>query len=649
MKINSMLHRIALCAAVLLGSLSSLSCNKPGAEGDGAALDVEFEVPSQMRVNSDDGCISFRIMILSKAPLKTDRILFESASASFDCEIFELGKVSFSVRIPDGMISEEYRIYVRRGEAKKLVGTCDMLIVNAPAIDIEPEDGVTIYGAVTCDGKGLENVVVSDGIEVVRTDKEGIYQMRSAKKHSYVFISVPSGYETLNDGVFPEHYFQLGKPADEAERVDFTLVRSGDQTNHTMLVFGDMHLANRTDDKKQFAEFIKDVNQYVTENTGKKIYALTLGDMSWDCYWVTNSYDLSTYVRDINAIKNLTIFHTIGNHDHDMAFAGDFDTVTKYKKTVAPTYYSFNIGKVHYVVLDDIECTNTGAGDADSRDYRRNLVKEQVDWLKKDLEHVSYDTPLVIAMHAPLYRDNGLSNLTNTSSIVSIVKSYTEVHFLTAHSHKVYNVDKLGTDNIYEHNTGAVCATWWWSAYETPGIHIGQDGAPGGYRIMEIGNTSFSWQFKPTGKSADLQFRTYDRNAIEMSTSVYVPSADDSHANTFLDYAKDFVSPSSENYVYINVWDYDPEWTVEVTEGGRSLSVEKVSVCDPLHLIAYTAKRLNKNAAASFPTEATPHMFVVKAAAADSQLEIKVTDRFRNVFKESMKRPKRFSVDNYKL
>ena len=42
-------------------------------------------------------------------------------------------------------------------------------------------------------------------------------------------------------------------------------------------------------------------------------------------------------------------------------------------------------------------------------------------------------------------------------------------------------------------------------------------------------------------------------------------------------------------------------------------------------------------------------MFVVKAAAADSQLEIKVTDRFGNVFKESMKRPKRFSVDNYKL
>ena len=54
MKINSMLRRIALCAAVLLGSLSSLSCNKPGAEGDDAPQDVEFEEPSQMTVNSHD-------------------------------------------------------------------------------------------------------------------------------------------------------------------------------------------------------------------------------------------------------------------------------------------------------------------------------------------------------------------------------------------------------------------------------------------------------------------------------------------------------------------------------------------------------------------------------------------------------------------
>jgi hypothetical protein len=38
----------------------------------------------------------------------------------------------------------------------------------------------------------------------------------------------------------------------------------------------------------------------------------------------------------------------------------------------------------------------------------------------------------------------------------------------------------------------------------------------------------------------------------------------------------------------------------------------------------------------------------VKASSPTSTLEIKVTDRFGNVYTESMKRPKAFSTDNYK-
>ena len=37
--------------------------------------------------------------------------------------------------------------------------------------------------------------MVSDGTEVTVTDDKGIYELKSAKKWGYVFISVPSGYE----------------------------------------------------------------------------------------------------------------------------------------------------------------------------------------------------------------------------------------------------------------------------------------------------------------------------------------------------------------------------------------------------------------------------------------------------------------------
>ena len=42
-------------------------------------------------------------------------------------------------------------------------------------------DPATVVGRVSCEGKGISNVVVSDGIEVVTTNWRGYYKMNSAK------------------------------------------------------------------------------------------------------------------------------------------------------------------------------------------------------------------------------------------------------------------------------------------------------------------------------------------------------------------------------------------------------------------------------------------------------------------------------------
>ena len=47
-------------------------------------------------------------------------------------------------------------------------------------------------------------------------------------------------------------------------------------------MLGDMHLANRTGDLGQFAQFPSDLPDYMTRHKGVKMYALTLGDMTWD-------------------------------------------------------------------------------------------------------------------------------------------------------------------------------------------------------------------------------------------------------------------------------------------------------------------------------------------------------------------------------
>lgn len=51
--------------------------------------------------------------------------------------------------------------------------------------------------------KLLSNVCVSDGLHVVKTDKQGIYHLEGHERMRFVFITTPSGYKT--DNVYYRH------------------------------------------------------------------------------------------------------------------------------------------------------------------------------------------------------------------------------------------------------------------------------------------------------------------------------------------------------------------------------------------------------------------------------------------------------------
>ncbi len=628
------------------------TCKKNNPEQE--KIDVQFEVPASMTIDEGASEISFRVQF-AKPPVSGDKIVLGTGATEYPCPVTSVSDTRFSVSISDvwsrGFGPGTYTVSHQRGATKTRKGTMDVVIKYAGEEEIEPAVGSTVYGRVSCEGTGLANVVVSDGVEVVKTDSKGVYQMKSKKYHGYVFVSTPSGYEPLVSGILPKFHAALKANATTAERVDFQLKKVEGQENHRMLLLGDIHLAKRTDDQKQFADFVKDVNATIAGTPGK-VYALTLGDMTWDLYWIVNNYSFKEYLADATGIKGVMLYHTIGNHDHSMYYMGDFDTVKEYKELIGPTYYSFNIGKVHYVVLDDVECTNsTPAKDEKGnacyeRTYSGHVVTDELAWLRKDLASVPNGTPLVVTMHIPLYNNGGKYSLKEASTLANILKPYPEVHLYTAHTHTVYNTDQLGTDHLYEHNAGSICGTWWWSGKETPGVHIGQDGSPGGYTILDITGTSFKWQYKATGAGVDYQFRTYDRNEIHLTKDKYVPNSNGTYAFD----ASRWATANSANEVYINVWNWDPSWTVEVSEGGTPLAVSQVlNEKDPLHLVAYTAKRINKNSKPTFDTNTNNHMFKVTASSATSTLDIKVTDRFGNVYTEKMTRPKAFTTDQYKF
>lgn len=520
---------------------------------------------------------------------------------------------------------------------------------------VKPDDGVTVYGVVKCGDKGIEGVMVTDGYEVTVTDRNGVYQLESVKKNSMVYISTPSGYSPPTVGVQALFYQYLDNVSASAERKDFELVSDGNQTDHTMLFFGDMHLANRTADRAQFATFTTEINEYMQAHRGEKIYALTLGDMTWDQYWYSNKYGFEDYLKDVNDIKGLTIYHTMGNHDHDMKTsvsgsavgwdAVDWDTAKRYRKVLGPNYYSFNIGKVHYVVLDDIYCTNTPGGSSDDRHYVEQLCSDGLNWLKKDLACIDKMTPVVVTMHSPVYNQNGNYDLVNASALISCFDGFNYVRFVTGHSHRMWTVDK---PHLHEHNSGAICATWWWAGYYNRTLNIGTDGAPAGYRIMTWNAAYETSRYKAVGRPDNYQFRSYDRNAICLNATEYGVTKYAAEFETYLTKYGKYNTSSATNDVIINVWDYNSDWKISVKENGRELKVSQFTGYDPLFLVAYSSYRFKSTSAPSFNPSGTYHLFRATASSATSTLEITVTDDEGRTYTESMTRPRALTIDNYR-
>jgi len=576
-------------------------------------------------------------------------------SVSYSFTVANVTTTGVTINLGNNIVSGSYSVTVIRGNEKKNLGITTISIQTG--LDVPDKAGTNVKGIVYCNGKGVQGVMVSDGVEITQTDVNGIYYLNSAKKNGYVFVSIPSNYEVPTKNKLPCFYQYLTSSASVIDRCDFELYQV-DNTNYAVVLMADMHLANRNNDISQFKSgFYSEVTSYASQlkTAGTKVYGLTLGDMSWDAYWYENSYSLPNYVSEIDG-TGFQVFNTMGNHDNDPMQAGDFNAEATFRKAVGPNYYSFNIGKVHYIVLDDVQYinTNVAVGTAiGNRDYTDVVSSEQMNWLAKDLALITdKSTPIVVAMHIQLnaasVNSSGVQvnsvSLNNGTALKSALNSFSNVQFFTGHTHLNYNVEI--SSNMYEHNVAAVCATWWWTGKSGyAGNQICKDGSPGGYGILDVNGTALKYTYKGIGYDRNQQFRTYDRNNIQITAAKYASNASSIYQGKVPEYAGEYATASSQNIVLINVFNYDSTCKLEVTENETPLTVTRVAKKDPLHIISYEMLRLDKGADPTddFCSSISTHMFQVTASSASSTLSIKLTDRNGVVYTETMTRPKAFT------
>ena len=557
------------------------------------------------------------------------------------------------------------------GMAKTLSIVLSDSIIPQAAI-ASPADTVTgdnISGHITCNGAGVAGVKVSDGFTVVKTDASGFYSFRSNKKNGYVFYTVPSGYmpyeeanAPVEDKIFVPFWQALDSESPNTAEVHDFKLRSENNDEFYFLAGADSHLANRYNDLVQFSkgyiERLKEEKK-IADDSNVPIYSTILGDNAWDTYWYGNNYSLKNFRSTLADYGYcLPLFPCMGNHDNDGATpytdSTDFEASAPFRKIISPNYYSFDLGKVHFVILDDIFYINSGIPSgtacAGSRNYKGFIPDYQLEWLRQDLADVDKDTPVFIGLHIPVWKRNTVvledcsANLiyedrNSTEELCNIVKDYKTVHIISGHTHWNHHYHPAEYPNIHEDNIAAICAIWWYSGYKT-GWHNCRDGVPGGYEMFHIKGKDITYSYHSIEHNGDAQFHVLDVNTVKQ---YYNDNMSDFLVKypAFTDFGK-----WDDNQLLINVFSYDTDWKIEIVEDGEQLEAQRLYIEDPYHMLTYDIPYFKSGSNLGSDARATKnsHMFKVQCKSATSPVTVRVTDSFGTTYQQVVNRPVPFAL-----
>lgn len=453
------------------------------------------------------------------------------------------------------------------------------------------------YGRVSSAGKGIAGVAVTDGYRLTATDARGNYRLSGCEAAGFVYITLPAGYKVTtkngDSGFYRPVVFEKGR----RQRVDFELEKEeGPVEEYALLVCADPQVYFE-EELPVLRQAVEDMRQWAGEMyAGKPVYGLVCGDIVGD---IRTKPGFFGPVKEIFRASGFPFFYAAGNHDADLGIRSNETSKTTYGRHFGPAWYSFNRGKIHYVVLDDVFCTGKDYA------YTGYVEERQLRWLEQDLALVPENSTVIVTAHIPLYsrearngnpaREKVSQAISNREHLLDLLKPY-RVHFMSGHTH--YQENYVLGDRFFEHVHASLCGLFWQAPW------CG-DGTPRGYAVYEIeGDEITRWYFKPVGKDREYQFR------------VYPPGSD----------------PGKPEAITVNVWNYDPAWRICWYENGvKQGDMEQYTGYDARISEYVSANR--KNFRYSYiGAEPTEHMFYAVPQSADSRIRIEVTDRFGEVY-----------------
>lgn len=474
--------------------------------------------------------------------------------------------------------------------------------------------------------KGIANVAVTNGKEVVLTDAKGYYEL-PVGDDNIISVIKPSNYSVPKNADNLPQYFYIHKPKGSPAQlkypgvaptgplpksVDFALIPTKEDDNFTALIFGDPQVYSL-----EQVEYLK--RSIINEVKGVKnvAFGLSMGDEVGEKLNLFGAY--TSAVKEVG----LPWYNIIGNHDMNMDVPVDSLSDESFEAHFGPDNYAFNYGKVHFIILDDVLYPDP----RDGHGYYGGLREDQLKFVENDLKYVPKDRLVIMAFHIPLSEPQFLFRSSDRVRLFDMLKDFPYTFTMSAHTHMqrqdIYTKgEEWKQDKPHHHfNIGTASGDWYSGLSDKDGIPIStmRDGTPRGYAFIHFKGNKYVIDYKVSGLDPSVQMK------------IMAPKSIKKGADTTL-YVDFFTGEKNDKVVYRidqgeykpleHTFEFDPSYLAEVAEW-KSITDKTKKARRPSNPAKSTHLWKGK-----LPTDITPGEHII---------EVKATDIYKRTFTQQQK------------
>ena len=352
---------------------------------------------------------------------------------------------------------------------------------------------------------GIANVCVSNGKEVVKTDKNGKWTLPVGDDTGF-FVIKPAEYAVpLTADNLPKNYYlhkPNGSPSTKTEGVaptgalpgsiDFPLWKQNPEKQFSVLLFSDTQVRGLTE-----------VN-YVTRDVVEEAigtnarFGISLGDI------VADDPNLFAEVNGSIAQIGVPWYNIFGNHDFNRGATDNQFSDETFERFYGPSTYAFEEGDVAFIGLNNVYFSPDGK-------YKGHFTEAQITFVKNYLAHVPNDKLVVLLMHIPIVICD------NRKEIFQLIQNRPHTFSVSGHTHTMIDFlvdEKYGWTGAKPHHhlvNATISGSWWCGLKDETGVPHAtmNDGAPNGYSVLTFDGNRYSVRFKAARRSADYQMNIY--------------------------------------------------------------------------------------------------------------------------------------------